>query len=65
MSDRTTCVRTTNAPSVRGKTGDELMAHAAKLYPMDRYLQSEWVRAVDVVRATKEGWRLDHPVARL
>jgi hypothetical protein len=37
----------------------DLILHAIRLWPGDEYLQSEWLRAIAVVRATKRGWILD------
>lgn len=36
-----------------------------RLYPDSTYLQAEWRRAVNVVRSTKRGWILDHPVEKV
>lgn len=36
-----------------------LQARAARNYPDDPYLQAEWMRAVGVVRSTKNGWVAD------
>lgn len=36
-----------------------LQARAAKNYPDNPYLQTEYIRAVGVVRATKGGWVMD------
>lgn len=41
-----------------------LAAQAARLYPQSEALQREWMRAVTVVRRTRRGWLLDHPVTR-
>lgn len=41
-----------------------LQERAALLYPGDDYLQREWLRAVAVVRSTRNGWHLDQPVER-
>lgn len=43
---------------------DSLAATAERLYPDNQYLQTEWLRAVRVVRSTKGGWKLDNPVPR-
>lgn len=37
----------------------DLQARAAKNYPDSPYLQAEWIRAVGVVRGTKNGWVMD------
>lgn len=37
---------------------------AARLYPHNTVLQTEWLRAVDVVRSTTRGWVLDMFVKR-
>jgi len=31
-------------------------ARAARLWPNNEYLQREWLRAVQLVRATNRGW---------
>lgn len=41
-----------------------LHQRAARLYPDSDYLQREWLRAVAVVRSTRNGWHLDKPVER-
>jgi hypothetical protein len=43
---------------------DGLAQRAARNYPDSEYLQSEWRRAVAVVRSTSRGWHLDRPVPR-
>lgn len=43
----------------------ELIELAARLYPDSAYLQTQWLRAVTVVRATARGWLLDMPVVRV
>lgn len=54
------------APQARAaRQDDELQARAERLYPESAYLQTEWVRAVSVVRSTTGGWLLDHRLARL
>lgn len=45
-----------------GPTG--MQERAARLYPDSEYLQREWLRAVSVVRSTRNGWHLDKPVER-
>jgi hypothetical protein len=40
-------------------------ALAARLYPESPYLQSEWLRAIEVVRGSRRGWLLESPLARL
>ena len=42
-----------------------LSIHAARLYPGNEYLQREWIRAVAVVRSTKNGWQCDKRVQRV
>lgn len=37
----------------------DLILQAIRLYPGNVYLQREWMRAVEVVRATERGWLLD------
>lgn len=41
-----------------------LMRRAVKLWPKNKPLQREWLRAIHVVRQTSRGWRLDNPVQR-
>ena len=41
-----------------------MQERAARLYPDSEYLQREWLRAVSVVRSTRNGWHLDQPVER-
>lgn len=41
-----------------------MQERAARLYPDSEYLQREWLRAVAVVRSTRNGWHLDQPVER-
>ena len=36
-----------------------LTEQAARLYPRNLYLQTQWLRAVQMVRATQRGWVLD------
>ena len=37
---------------------------AVRLYPHSDYLQTEWRRAVEVVRSTSRGWLLDRQAVR-
>ena len=37
---------------------------APSLFPNSEYLQTEYVRAVGIVRGTSRGWLLDNPVRR-
>lgn len=37
---------------------------AARLYPDNEYLQTEWLRALQIVRQTSRGWLLDQPMER-
>lgn len=41
-----------------------LRRRAELLYPASHYLQTEWMRAIAVVRATRRGWLLDKPQPR-
>jgi hypothetical protein len=41
-----------------------LGTRAQRLYPNDDYLQTEWMRAVGVVRRTTNGWVCDNQVPR-
>jgi len=41
-----------------------LIARAVRNYPDSEYLQQAWLRAIEVVRATRRGWLLDNPIAR-
>ncbi len=41
-----------------------LRLQAARLYPDSDYLQREWMRAVGVVRRSRNGWLLERKVAR-
>ena len=41
-----------------------LRLQAARLYPDSDYLQREWLRAVGVVRRTRNGWLLERKVKR-
>jgi hypothetical protein len=43
---------------------DALEARARTLYPDDRYLQQQWLRAVRLVRTTARGWLLEAPPLR-
>lgn len=38
---------------------ESLLTRARQLYPLDAYLQNEWLRAVMTVRMTNRGWLLD------
>jgi hypothetical protein len=40
-------------------TNPDLILDAIRLYPGNVYLQREWMRAIEVVRATRRGWTLD------
>lgn len=51
------------APAAPAKR-DPLAERAARLWPDSERNQREWVRAVTVVRRTRRGWLLDHPVTR-
>ena len=42
----------------------QFAVRAALNYPGSAFLQAAWMRAVIVVRATKRGWQLDHPIQR-
>lgn len=42
-----------------------LETRAEKLWPDNPRNQTEWIRAVGVVRSTKRGWDLDKPVPLL
>lgn len=44
---------------------DPLAERAALLYPHSEPLQREWLRAVQVVRATRRGWLLERHVQRV
>lgn len=46
------------------KSRAELVAMARRLWPDDRWLQAEWLRAVRRVRRTAEGWILERRLAR-
>lgn len=37
---------------------------AASLWPHQPALQAKWLRAVEIVRSTSRGWRLDNPLTR-
>lgn len=41
------------------KPVEDLQARAARNYPDNAYLQAEYIRAVGVVRGTKNGWVAD------
>lgn len=43
---------------------DGLEVIAARHYPDSAYLQREWIRAVQVVRASSRGWLLDRPAPK-
>lgn len=49
---------------LRNQAADDLMARAVKNYPDSEYLQREWLRAVGVVRRSRNGWLLERKVAR-
>jgi len=51
-------------PATPAARPDPLMARAERAYPDNEFLQREWLRAVDVVRRSKRGWRLDNPLGR-
>lgn len=51
----------TIAQDPRAEARLELQRVAERLYPRNRALQAEWLRAVTVVRSTKRGWVLDMP----
>jgi hypothetical protein len=38
---------------------EQAMQQAARIYPHSPYLQAEWLRALNVVRATAQGYVLD------
>jgi hypothetical protein len=40
---------------------DNLVLQSMRLWPNNPYLQAEWLRAVQVVRATYAGWVLEGP----
>lgn len=40
------------------------MDRAAWLFPESEYLQAEWRRAIQTVRATRRGWLLDKPIQK-
>jgi hypothetical protein len=42
----------------------QLQQMARRLWPSDKRNQREWLRAVQVVRNTSGGWKLDNPVTR-
>lgn len=42
----------------------DLAARAQRLWPDQPNLQKQWLRAVEMVRKTKEGWLLDRRVRR-
>ena len=52
-------VRHFPAKGATGKAFTDLQGRAAKNYPDNPYLQAEWIRAVAVVRGTKNGWVMD------
>ena len=43
---------------------EALKAKAAELYPRSAYLQAEWLRKLDQVRNTTNGWVYDRFVTR-
>jgi len=51
----------TPAPAV---ASGPLGIRAQRLWPNNDYLQTEWIRAIGVVRRTTNGWRLDDPMRR-
>ena len=40
----------------------DLQQRAERLFPRNPYLQTEWVRAVLLVRGTSRGWVLERPL---
>lgn len=43
---------------------DALRMQAVRLYPESAYLQQEWMRAVGIVRRSRDGWILERKVVR-
>lgn len=50
------------APRIQPVANLSLLRRAIRLWPDNKVMQREWLRAVALVRSTKRGWVADDPV---